>query len=97
MISLVYKSPVVFAHTPGCSGHALGVPKDVVFFLMCRGYAYRKLGRWSNAIADYQQSLALAPGNVKTYNNLGYSYAKGGDYDNAIQSYTTVRVLGVKL
>ncbi len=56
----------------------------------CSGYAFRKLGKWSSAIADYLQSLALAPGNVKTYNNLGYSYAKGGDYENAIKSYTTV-------
>jgi hypothetical protein len=54
------------------------------------GYAFRKLGKWASAISDYLQSLALAPGNVKTYNNLGYSYAKGGDYENAIKSYTTV-------
>ena len=56
-----------------------------------RGYAFRKLGDWSNAIGDYRTSLTLAPGNVKTYNNLGYSYAKGGDYENAIRSYSTVR------
>ncbi len=62
---------------------------------MLSGYAFRKLGDWANAIADYRTSLTLAPGNVKTYNNLGYSYAKGGDYENAIKSYSTVGLLRV--
>jgi tetratricopeptide (TPR) repeat protein len=59
----------------------------------CSGYAFRKLGQWGNAIADYLQSLRLAPNNIKTYNNLGYSYAKSGDYENAIRSYSTVGVV----
>lgn len=57
----------------------------------CRGYAYRKLGRWDKAIEDYTQSLRLSPDNIKTYNNLGYSHAKGGDFESAIRNYSTVR------
>lgn len=57
-----------------------------------RGFAYRKLGRYRDAIREYSRALELNPDNVKTYNNRGYSYAKDGEYDRAIADYNKVRI-----
>lgn len=57
------------------------------------GYAWRKLGRYDAAIADYSRSLELEPDNIKTLNNRGYSYAKSGAYDAAIGDYSRVIAL----
>jgi tetratricopeptide (TPR) repeat protein len=61
--------------------------------LPCSGYAWRKLGRYDAAIADYSRSLELEPDNIKTLNNRGYSYAKSGLYDAAVADYSRVIAL----
>jgi tetratricopeptide (TPR) repeat protein len=56
-----------------------------------RGFAWRKLGRYAEAIEDYTKSLELSPNNLKTLNNRGFSYAKSGNFAKAISDYNKVQ------
>ena len=56
-----------------------------------RRYAYRKLGRYRDAIADYGAAIEVSPSSVRLYNNRGYCHAKLSQYDAAIEDYSQVR------
>lgn len=56
-----------------------------------RGFAWRKLGKYEEAIKDYTKSLELSPNNLKTLNNRGFSYAKSGNFAKAIADYNKVQ------
>jgi tetratricopeptide (TPR) repeat protein len=58
-----------------------------------RGYCYRKLDQYPQAIADYTEAISLHPNSIKGYNNRAYCYAKIGDYQKAIRDYTSVLVI----
>lgn len=51
------------------------------------GGAYASLGRFDEAIAEYQTALRLAPGYGEAHNNLGLAYAYKGNLDTAIAEY----------
>jgi tetratricopeptide (TPR) repeat protein len=56
-----------------------------------RGYVWRKLERFEEAVADYTSSLAVEPGSVRTLNNRAYCAARLGRFAEAIQDYSAVR------
>ena len=55
-----------------------------------RGYAYRLLGQYQNAINDYTMAVQLDSdyANAWLYNERGYAYSQVGQYQNAINDYT---------
>ena len=42
------------------------------------GLTLSRRGQWEEAIAAYQQSLKVSPGNAQTYLNLGFVYYELG-------------------
>lgn len=42
--------------------------------MLCAGYCFAKLGRYADAIADYDSALGLEPHNANAYHNR---YASG--------------------
>lgn len=55
-----------------------------------RGYAWRKLGKYEEAIQDYTGAWTLDPTNLRTLNNRAYSYAKINQFQRAIEDYSHV-------
>lgn len=56
-----------------------------------RRYAYRKLGDWGRAAADYERALAAGhPGAAQLHTNRAYCLAKLGRYAEALDSYALV-------
>jgi tetratricopeptide (TPR) repeat protein len=53
-----------------------------------RGLAYRYLGDYPHAIADYNQAIGLNPQNWSAYESRAFCYTSQGDYDWAIADYT---------
>ena len=60
------------------------------------GYSLNELGRDEDAIASYDQALALDPTDVSTWVNRGCSLAALGRYEEAIASYGQVLALDPK-
>jgi tetratricopeptide (TPR) repeat protein len=54
-----------------------------------RGISYRHKGLNDQAIADYNQAIALRPNSAKAYNNRGYAYELKGLRDQSIGDYRT--------
>ncbi len=53
-----------------------------------RAYAYDNKALYDQALADYNQSIALNPNSADTYHNRGVSYRHKGLYDLAIADFT---------
>jgi len=53
------------------------------------GYAYLQLGKMVEAIDEYKQAVAVQPGYVVAWNNLGDAYKRSKDYKNALEAYET--------
>ena len=51
------------------------------------GDAYRKLGRYEEAIEPYKQAIRIDPDYAKAHYNLGTAYHNTGKYKDAIESY----------
>lgn len=49
-----------------------------------QGLLFSRQGQWKEAIAAYQESLKVNPGNPQTYLNLGFVYYELG-YDREAQ------------
>jgi len=54
-----------------------------------RGTELTKLGRNELAIADFKQSITLAPGYADVYGNMGVAYSNDRNWEYAIQSFDT--------
>lgn len=54
------------------AGAALSPPEDRARLLRTHGYVLGEMGRYDEAIADYQQSLTLTPGNGLALNEIAY-------------------------
>lgn len=53
-----------------------------------RGFAYDKLGKFDDAIADYSTAIQIDPKNAYTYYNKGISLDRRGNYEQAIECFT---------
>lgn len=67
----------------------------IPFAFANRGYGYYKLGRYDEAIADYNKTLALDPSDASTYHNRGVSYYRLRQFDLALADYN--KALELKL
>jgi tetratricopeptide (TPR) repeat protein len=61
-----------------------------------RGVAYRRIGDFERATADYDQAVALKPNAAQAYNNRGYVYQLRGDLDHALADYNQAIMLDPK-
>lgn len=52
-----------------------------------RGEAYAQAGRWHEALADYNMSISLNPGDSRPHAGLAAYFMMKGQYDQAIQEY----------
>ncbi|HET9282355.1 MAG TPA: tetratricopeptide repeat protein [Candidatus Angelobacter sp.] len=62
-----------------------GVTKKLGLAYFLRGNAYQAKQDYEHAIADYDESLRLAPGIAVVVKNRGVAYARKGDYDHSIE------------
>ena len=53
-----------------------------------RGNTYATLGRYDQALADYNQAISIAPNLAPVYNKRGFTYHKLGRYEEALVDYT---------
>lgn len=58
-----------------------------------RGITYKALGQYAQALADYEQALALDPNNALTYTNRGNTYEALGQYEAALTDFNRTLVL----
>ena len=63
-------------------------PERVPFAYMNRGAAYQVLGKFDEALADYNATLLLDPSDREVYNNRGLLFKQMGYPDKAIADYT---------
>ena len=54
-----------------------------------RGVAYRNLGEWDKAIADYTKAIELDPKYAEAYCDRGVSYSNLGQWEKAISDYSS--------
>jgi tetratricopeptide (TPR) repeat protein len=55
-----------------------------------RGTAYQLIGRYQQALADFQDAIRLKPNDPNAYYNRGKVYRDLGRYDDAIADYNTL-------
>lgn len=70
----------LFKRYPGSRRLLAADPRDGVAYSN-RGYAYRKLGDYAAAAADYKLAIQLSPASVRLHNNRAYCFAKLGKYE----------------
>lgn len=58
---------------------------------LCRGFSFRKLGRFQDAIVDYSRAIELNPSHCRAYYNRAFSHDRSKSYAAAIADYTQVR------
>ena len=51
------------------------------------GVSYFNLGKYSNAIENYNKSISINPKNSEAYNNKGLCLKKMGDFEGALKNY----------
>ena len=62
-------------------------PNDVDALIQ-RGVAYRRSGKFDEAISDFNQAIKLDPKNAKAYNRRGVVYAHRHQYNEALKDYS---------
>eukprot|EP00603_Paraphysomonas_imperforata_P000186 CAMPEP_0114424938 /NCGR_PEP_ID=MMETSP0103-20121206/6962_1 /TAXON_ID=37642 ORGANISM="Paraphysomonas imperforata, Strain PA2" /NCGR_SAMPLE_ID=MMETSP0103 /ASSEMBLY_ACC=CAM_ASM_000201 /LENGTH=1014 /DNA_ID=CAMNT_0001593727 /DNA_START=244 /DNA_END=3288 /DNA_ORIENTATION=- len=55
-----------------------------------RGFCFRKVENFNEAIADYTKAIRALPDNARALNNRAYCYAKKDMYAEAVADYTRV-------
>lgn len=55
-----------------------------------RGFCFRKVGKFDEAISDYTNAIRALPDNARALNNRAYCYAKKDMYAEAVADYTRV-------
>jgi tetratricopeptide (TPR) repeat protein len=60
---------------------------DLATVLVIRATAYQQKGELDRAIKDYEQAIALNPGDATAYYNRGVAYGSKGEWDRAIRDY----------
>lgn len=60
--------------------------KQRVPVLLGRGDSYFQSGKYTQAIADFQEVLANSPSNSQAYSSIALAYAKLGDHEKTIEA-----------
>ncbi len=55
-----------------------------------RGNAYKKLGKYKEAVADFSEIIHIDPNNIAAYYSRGEVYTLLDEYENAIADYTAI-------
>jgi len=53
-----------------------------------RGVSFSAIGRYDDAIAEYDKALAIKPDFVPAYSNRGWAQGQQGAYDSALEDFT---------
>ncbi len=61
--------------------------RDLAWAFINRGGRYKDRGDYTQAIADYDQSIRLDPTDTDAFYNRGVAYKAKGEYDRAIVDY----------
>lgn len=77
-----YKSAVDYC-TRAIESRELTDP-DLIAALINRGVAYKSMGEYRSAIADYSRALGIVPKDALLYQNRANAYRAMGDYDAAL-------------
>src|SRR5215471_2471075 len=64
------------------------MPRELAVAFTNRGLAYRTLGDFGRALADYDSAIKLDPSYAPAFNNRGAARRDKGEYDAAIADYT---------
>lgn len=67
--------------------NAINLKPDYDDAYYSRGFAYYDLGKYKNAINDYNKAIILHPNDAIAYNNRGKAYAKLRQYNQAIEDF----------
>lgn len=67
-----------------------GAPEDLAQVHNALGYAYFNMQRLDNAVTEYRQAVALQPGYVTAWNNLGNALEQQKDMEGAVAAYGEV-------
>jgi tetratricopeptide (TPR) repeat protein len=70
-----------------------GADADLAQVLNAIGYANFQLNKLDAAVAAYKEAVALQPGYVIAWNNLGDAHEKRGDWGDALDAYTATLAL----
>lgn len=62
-------------------------PRKIPLAYNNRGMVFFKVGKFNQAIADFNQAIAMVPEYAKAYYNRGSAYDKMGELDKAIADY----------
>jgi tetratricopeptide (TPR) repeat protein len=73
----------------------VGTYERIPFAFANRGYSYYKIGKYDEAVADYNRTLALDASDAGTYHNRGVAYYHLGKNAQAITDYN--KALELKL
>jgi len=57
---------------------------DLIAALINRGVAYKSIGEYESAVADYTRALRIAPNDALLYQNRANARREMGDYDAAL-------------
>jgi tetratricopeptide (TPR) repeat protein len=74
---------------------SLGIPQDAAAY-RARAFGYCDLGRYEEAIADYDKAIALDPKSADAYYNRGIAYYNLELYEKAIADYGKAIALNPK-
>eukprot|EP01023_Acetabularia_acetabulum_P046975 TRINITY_DN4917_c0_g1_i6.p2 TRINITY_DN4917_c0_g1~~TRINITY_DN4917_c0_g1_i6.p2 ORF type:complete len:148 (+),score=29.53 TRINITY_DN4917_c0_g1_i6:80-523(+) len=70
--------------------HMVGGPAITAYWeptIVNQGHCLRKLGRYQEAIRNYERALGVRPGQADTYAALAFTHHLKGDLSCAIQNY----------
>ena len=76
---------------------ALRLKPNSVIAYNSRGIAYRHLGQFDKAIADYSKAIRLKPDYAAAYSSRAFAYMAKGDIEKAIADYQTLIGMGREL
>src|SRR5688572_1213408 len=74
-------------HCVEYASRALALAPGNAEILANRGAALRQLGRYEEALADYDRALAIAPGSPEAHNNRGVALAAMARWREALACY----------
>jgi tetratricopeptide (TPR) repeat protein len=70
--------------------YSMNYPVELATAYNHRGYCWRKLENYQQAIKDYTCAIREQPRIIKGYNNRAYCLAKVGKYSEAVEDYSAV-------